>query len=197
MSDYLAVDIVILPPSEVMDKAIALNKEYESHFILNKNDRLPHITLMQAVVKKSDLEKAEIKLKAIANSFKPLKLSANIVKTPAFTLEIQKTLQLNNLHVTVMDEFKDLVSYVARADQFYDEIVNDGAVVWVKNFLVNSAYDKYHPHITFTTSEPADLEESMEFTANRRAICHLGSYGTCRKILFETKLGLTPASGSS
>lgn len=189
MSDSLAVDIVILPPDEVMDRAIALNKEYESRFTLNKKDHLPHITLSQAIIKKSDLKKIEVKLETIASTFKPLKLSASLANSSGFTLEVHKSPRLKNLHVTVMDKLKDLVSYDAKAEHFYDDPVSDKTVAWVCNFLTNSAYDKYYPHITLSISGPVDLKETMDFTATRLVLCHLGDYNTCRKILFETNLG--------
>lgn len=66
----LAVDAVILPSAQVMDKAINLSTSLgESPITLGKRDYIPHITLAMGYI--NNLEKAEKAMKKIASLFKP------------------------------------------------------------------------------------------------------------------------------
>ncbi len=189
MNDFIAVDIAILPPDNVMDRAIAINKQYETNFRLNKHDRFPHITLMQAIVKKTDLKKVESILGGIAESFSPLKLNADLSNARVLVFEVRANPQLIKLHTAVMDKLHDMVTYDSRPEYYFDEQVRERSLAWVRNFLTNAAYEKYEPHISLSVSESPRWQETIDFTADRLALCHLGNYNTCRKILFETQLG--------
>ena len=96
---------------------------------------------------------------------------------------------LTELHIKIMKQFEHLVSYDVTPEDFYDKNVRNRTVAWVRDFKQNAAFDNYFPHITLGTSQQVDRQEALNFMANRLAICHLGEYNTCRKILFETSLG--------
>ncbi len=187
--DKLAIDIALLPPDAVMDKAIQINKRFEPSFNLNKNDRLPHITILQAIINKENLSQAKAKLKEIALQFSPLKLKASPVNEPSPMLEVSKTKDLNDLHHQIMDKYSNLISYEVEERYFYDSHIRQKSLEYVRNFLTNAAYDNYYPHITLGTKLPVSSKFELEFTAKRLVICHLGNYNTCRQILAETKLG--------
>jgi|SRR3989344_3419807 len=191
LNKRLAIDIVILPPDEVMDRAVQINTEYPPYkFLLNKKYRLPHITLAQAVINESDLEKALEILKAIGKEQKPLLLETKLTNHPSFLMFVAKNNKLlTELHIKIMKQFEHLVSYDVTPEDFYDKNVRNRTVAWVRDFKQNAAFDNYFPHITLGTSQQVDRQEALNFMANRLAICHLGEYNTCRKILFETSLG--------
>jgi hypothetical protein len=184
----IAIDVALLPPDEIMDKAIAINSQHGPRFSLNKEDRLPHITLSQAVVKVSDLGEAEAKLQAIASEFSPLRLTARLAERPSILFEISPTKQLQDLHEAIMDSFKKLVFYDAKTEYFYDDVVRESSLDWVRNFRTDAAYKKYYPHISLAVTKPVKGQHKVSFAVNRLTICQLGNYNTCRKILVEIKL---------
>lgn len=52
----IAIDIVLLPPEEIMNKAIEINQQLADDGIkLNKKDCLPHISLCMGVISEEDL----------------------------------------------------------------------------------------------------------------------------------------------
>lgn len=189
MVDKLAIDIALLPPEEIMDEVIKINKRFGPIFYLNKTNRLPHITLSQAVIKTADMTKAKKKLKEIAVNFRLLSLKAALVDKPEVMLEVSNTGELKSLHKIIMDEFSNLVSYDAEEKYFYDQHVRQKSIYYVHRFRTNSAYDNFYPHITLGTTKPISSGQEFSFTAKRIAICHLGNYNTCRQILAETTLG--------
>ena len=197
MSKRYAVDIVLLPPDNIMDLAIKVNHDNPSTYPLNKKSRLPHITLLQAIIKASDLKLAEDLLSNVAQRFKPLELSASLghASLPGFSstpskssyFNIEPSDSLQNLHEMIMHDFEDIATYDAKAEDFYDSEVRQASLDWVKNFVRDAAHENYWPHVTLMTGTD-ELITIPPFTARRLAICHMGDYNTCRKILFETTL---------
>ena len=185
MSDKLAIDIALLPPDKVMEVAIAINQQYGPEFNLNKTDCLPHITLSQAIINKKDLPEAVSRLRLIASSFKPLKLKARLVTN---FIEPYENERLNSLHKTVMGEFEDLVSYDSREEYFYDDYVRETSLGYVRDYRTKYALSNYYPHLTLGITKPVKKIPNIDFAAKRLAICHLGNYNTCRKILAEVDL---------
>jgi hypothetical protein len=56
-------------------------------------------------------------------------------------------------------------------------------VRWVREFRRESSFARFAPHITLGhASEPPQVE-AMDFVATRVAICHLGRFCTCRRII--------------
>ena len=193
MAKNLAINIALLPPRSVMNKALAINKQlvehYGSEIVLSGDKRLPHITLSQAVIGEKTMAKAETILKVIASSFKPLQLRAKLLQgRNDIQFEVSLSQELQALHAQVMAEFKGLVNYDARAEYFYDNAISQRTIDWVHNFTTNAAYDHYYPHITLGNGELRDTGSELSFTAERLTIFQLGNYGTCRKLLVETKL---------
>jgi len=184
----IAVDVALLPPEEVMDVAVSLNQKYNPKFELSKNDRRPHITLSQAVLNSSDLEKASSRLEKLAKKFKPLTLTAKIVNDPDSFFRVSPTEEILALHRAIMDSLEDLVSYDAISGYFLGDEILPSSVAWVNNFKTDSAFDNFDPHISIGVNEKVEKEYPLSFIANWLAICRLGNYNTCRKILWETRL---------
>lgn len=186
MNDKLAIDIALLPPDEIRDKANEINRTHGPEFLLNKTDRLPHLTLSQAILNRKDLKEAMARLSSIASRFKPLQLKAKLV--PNF-IEPYENEELNNLHETVMKEFENLVSYDVEEEHFFEQPIRKQSLNYVRNFRNNAAHGNYYPHLTLGITKPVGNMPDIRFTIKRLAICHLGNYNTCRKILAEASLG--------
>ena len=188
MKDKLAIDIALLPPDDVMDLAIDVNRTHGPEFHLNKADRLPHITLSQAIYEQDDLDEIVARLKKIAANFKPIRMKGKFVNHPAILIEVEINQELQKLHQKIMDEFKDLASYKVSKEYYFDKDVREHTLNYVRKFRTAVAYENYYPHITLGVTKPIDRQPNIVFTAKRLTICHLGNYNTCRKILFETSL---------
>jgi hypothetical protein len=184
----IAIDIALLPPKHVMDKVIYFNQTYGPKVGLNETDRLPHITLSQAIIEDADLEEAKIRLAEISKKFKAMDLEAKIVNEPDSFFRVSTRDRLLKLHEAVMKALEDLVSYDARAEFFLDDEVRERSLGWVSNFPRDGAFDKFDPHISIAVKDRIDDENLVNFTVDRLVICHLGNFNTCRKILFETRL---------
>ncbi len=192
MNKYLAIDIALLPPDKIMDEAIAINKkliaQYGPKIVLNKHSCLPHITLSQCLIEEKNLVRVVARLKEIAADFGVLELKGKLDKEYNPWLEIAKTKQLQELHNKVMNDFKAFASYDAKKEYFYDSLVRKESLDYVRRFAIESAYDKYYPHLTVGIGRMVDSPKEIGFKAERLAICHLGDYNTCRKILYEESL---------
>ena len=69
-----------------------------------------------------------------------------------------------------------------------DEEINDITIDYIKKFPTGSSFENYSPHITVASGDMDIKTESFEFASNEIALCHLGNYCTCRKILISHNL---------
>jgi hypothetical protein len=193
MTNSLAVDIALLPPDDVMDASIAINKKLlenqPSVLALSKSSRLPHITLMQAIIREDDLAAAGALLKQIAGESSPISLQARLIsanETTSFGIHVTDDLQ--NLHEVIMNRFEGLVSYGSDARYYDDKEVRQRTIDYVRDFRAKAAFANFNPHITLGIGALKDTDQSISFKVQRLAICHLGNFNTCKRILYETRL---------
>ncbi|MFH0713324.1 MAG: hypothetical protein V1722_02200 [Candidatus Micrarchaeota archaeon] len=186
----LAVDIVLLPPEWVMDKAIEINKrlvKVGSKLVLDKQKVIPHMSLAMGVLEEAYLlEVSEILSSKIAPKFMPIELHVTGGdKEEGNGFSIERTPKLQALHEEVMQSFLPFFTYEAPQETYFCEI-NPQSFKFLPSFKKEHAFENFNPHITLGKGNAGELE-SFKFTATRIAICHLGDYNTCRKILFECK----------
>ena len=85
-----AIDIVLLPPEEIMDLAIGLNKPWvkgiDDEIALDKKTCLPHITLAMGLIEPDQIATVEKAMRGIAQQFSPLSLKI----IAANTLNLEK-----------------------------------------------------------------------------------------------------------
>lgn len=196
----ITIDVVLLPDSPIFDTAIELSKQQSKKFsdkiILNKEKCLPHISLAMGAIDQSDLAEANSVLKEIASHFRVFKLIANSYhgnEIPSgetvseFT--IQKTSDIQLLHEMIMAKLKPFLSYDISIDMVYSPpAVEDVTLYWIKNYAEKSSFENFRPHITIGFGQLDDVKTPIDFTASRLALCHLGNYCTCRKVLFSENL---------
>ena len=198
----LAVDVVLLPPEDIMDKAIELNqkllKKDDRNMVLHKENCLPHISLAMGCLDEKDLPKIREILEEIAQQFSPLRLqiTRTYVKEPKPTgeispgLEIEKTRELQLLHETVTKRLSVHFTYETTKEMFVSPPeIQEFALGWVKNYHKKVSSGNFSPHITLGSfDEPEKLDKPITFTASKLALCHLGDHCTCRKLLATTML---------
>ncbi len=186
----IAIDVVLLPPEEIMNKAIEINKKLVDDPIkLNKESCLPHISLCMGTIEEKSLPKIKETIDKIASSFPKLSLTINEINEEHTTFDIEKTEILQKLHETVMEKLEPYLSYNATTSMcFSPPHVVEKTLFWINNYREDSSFGKFHPHITLGTSKLNKTELDINFTASILAICHLGNYCTCRRVLHSVKL---------
>lgn len=193
MVNKIAIDVVLLPPKNIMEDAIELNKKIiknSSHEVkLDKKNCVPHISLAIGCVEEENLSNIEEILNEIAKEFLPIKLKISKIKSTSklSSFEIKRTEKLQKLHELIIGKLKSYFSFEANSEMFYTPPkVNELTFYWMKNFAGTSILEKYSPHITLGYGEIGEKEYSpKEFISSELAVYQLGNYFTCRKVLLS------------
>ena len=195
----IAIDIVLLPSEEVMDKAISANRELLTQnpdkIILNKENCMPHISLAMGCISQSQISDAEEILSSIAENYinETLKFigfstSTNSIGEKVTVAIIEKTKLLQSLHEEIMTKLAQYLSYDIIENMLLSEKVDESTLLWIKNFPENSSFKKYYPHITLGYGQLENFTFPDNCEVSKLAICHLGNHCTCRKILASIEL---------
>lgn len=189
----LALDIVLLPPDEVMDVCIELSnkafKRGEAKFKKSKTERIPHISVLMGCAESSDYKKIYLAVEKIAKNQKPLELE--IIKNNTYSLHTNRSAELKKLQKKLINNISKYFSQDCDFKSLLEDknyIFDEKSRVWVNTYITDSAYEKYNPHITIHAQTTEKINLPTKFITNRLAVCHMGDRGTCRKILFEIKL---------
>jgi len=188
----IATDVVLLPDDEMTDRAIEINKqisrEHSAQIVLDRENCLPHISLAMGCAEQQDVDAIQEVLERLAREIPVRQLTAVGVQNPgdskASFLEIERTEELQRLHERVMQEMQPFFSREVTDVTFYDDIVAQTSVDWVRDYPQKAAYENFSPHLTLGYG-PAKASFSFPavFHASGLALCHLGNHCTCRKIL--------------
>jgi len=138
----------------------------------------------------NDLAKIGKILKQIAEKNKTLSLKTLSGPTDKACFEIYNNSFLKLLHETVMNELEPYLTYDVDKTMINKSggKINALTIDYIKHFRAESAFDKFTPHITLGSGEASlDIPE-IHFKASKIALCHLGNFCTCRKILYHTLL---------
>jgi len=182
----IAIDVVLLPPENIMDKAIEINKKFADDPIeLNKENCFPHISLCMGVMEEENLPKVEETINEICKKFSKLFLTIDKISSEYVCFEIKNDETLQKLHEEIMTKLSPYLSYDATIDMcFSPPTVVEKTLTWINNYK-NTSFEKFYPHITLGISKVEDKELNIEFTTSKLAVCHLGNYCTCRKVLIK------------
>lgn len=198
----IAIDVILLPSEEMVDKAIEINKEllrsFENKIILDKQKCLPHISLCMGCIEKEKISEVKEILEDIAKEFSTFNLTAEGIKTDVIPtgkkvseLHIKNIEALQKLHETVMRRLWKYLNYDVKIPMLYNPPeVEEITLYWIKNYA--KKYDDpstFYPHITVGFGETNKFKFPIEFTASKLAICQLGNYCTCRKVITFIDLG--------
>ncbi|MET1033333.1 MAG: hypothetical protein ABWX94_02435 [Candidatus Saccharimonadales bacterium] len=197
----IAIDIVLLPPPKIAEQAIAISNKLaktsgNTKIVLDGDQYLPHISLCMGGIDENDLQIVHTILKDVIVDLPPFQLTISGIRAHNIptgeqlaVLEIVHQDALQKLHETIMDRLRSHLSYDIDTSMFFGSPeVAPISVKWVKDFDQSQNSMTYYPHITSGFGEYADFTFPVEFIANTIAICHLGNYCTCRKILASFEL---------
>jgi len=196
----IAVDVVLLIPDEMADRAIELNRKLAvrasgSQIVLNKNDCLPHLSLAMGCMEQAQLGEAESILRDVAKTFHPVRITAGEISgnvnshgQVVSVLMAEKTEQLQELHEMVMRKFRSVLSYDVTVEMFAGpDDIEATTLEWVGDYPSGAAFDNFSPHITIGYGGLSVQSISLMGGAAELAICHLGNHCTCRKVLKKVR----------
>jgi hypothetical protein len=131
--DRLAIDIVLLPPEEIMNKAIEINRKFNNDPIqLNKKNCLPHISLCMGVIHKKDMAQIKEIIKTIVKNHKTQSLIIKKINTKHCSFDIENTTSLQNLHEEVMTSLDPYLTHNATTTMcFSPPKVDEKTLSWI------------------------------------------------------------------
>lgn len=194
----LALDVALLPPAACRPRLAALNAALDAppHGFRFDDTHLPHVTLAQQLVAAGRL--AEI-IRCVARTVRtaaPLRLRSTGLSRGRTTssLRLAPTAALARLHAGVMDALLPFEAGPGDASAFHSngEPPRPADLEWVTRFRDRAAYARFDPHITLGVGAAPGAAAALDAEAERVALCHLGRYCTCRRVLAEWTL--TPRS---
>jgi len=197
----IAIDVVLLLSEEMMDKAIEINKEllkdFDDEIILDKEKCLPHISLCMGCVDEDMISEIKRVLDEISTEFSKFKLQAVDLKadiTPTGKkvsgLCIKNQDKLQKLHEIIMNRLWKYLSYDVEISMLFNPPeVEEATLEWIRDYA--KKHDNpllFDPHITVGFGETDKFILPIEFTASTIALCQLGNYCTCRKVIISSDL---------
>ena len=185
-----AIDIAILPPVAVSARAIALSAALpaiESQGLMLGDDRLPHITLTQQFVPTRSLDALVIAVDDVLRDLEPLPLrvTGGSRGSRSVWMAIDRTPALMALHERLMHVTEPFEVDKGDSPAFVDGDPRDRDINWVRHFRRDSSFGRFTPHITLGHAAVPPAIEPFTFVATTVALCHLGRFCTCRRIIRE------------
>lgn len=198
IQNKIGVNIVLLPSHEMTQVAIDINNSFsntaDENYVLNDETCIPHITLHMGVINSNDIHNVEKLLEEAASRYSVLDLEGidienyEIAKGKVISgLTIKKSPEILSLHQTVSKKIERYkLNTTATKDMFWSPPeIEDVSLEWVDGFGSNG---EYSPHISLGIGRIKEFSSTTKFHAAEIALCHLGTYCTCRKILFSKRL---------
>lgn len=185
----IAIDVVLLPPEEIMDLCIELNQKFKSYKELGKEDFIPHISLGMACIE--DIDKVKKAFESI--EFKPLELELTEIKYyegeegNKSTFSVKKTKELQGLHEKIMNTLTPLIAGKVSEEMIIGDELSDISKFVVDNYSKEFSYENYWPHITLCCCNAEYKGFPVRFKVDTIALCQLGNGCTCRKIIKKIK----------
>jgi hypothetical protein len=205
----VAIDILLLPDSTMVDRAKAANAQLRENFpqcYTLGPAQVPHITLVQRYVRTKDLKTIE---KAVANVLanddpRSLKLTADGYAYAPWAgvfitgISVARTPELDRLHERIVDAVEPFAVAKGGLAAFSTSKelpkVEEAIVDYVTTFVPKSSGENYSPHVTvgvgresFVKRMKAGQFKKFKFKPVNVAIYQLGAYGTAQKQLWAWK----------
>ena len=188
MSELIALDVAVLPPPDVTAKAAALSAALpatESPPLRLDEEHLAHVTLMQLFARVNELEQVIARVDDTLRGVTPLALrvSGGGQSTSTVLMAIDKTPPLVELHERLMEALRGLDRPDGGTGAFFGEDARLRDALWVAGYRLKSSFHHFTPHITLGHGPEPPHVEPFTFSADTVAVCHLGRYCTCRRVL--------------
>ncbi|MCB9798932.1 hypothetical protein H6758_04375 [Candidatus Nomurabacteria bacterium] len=189
MHTQKAISIVLIPPPEIINDCTQKNrKDFEGGFMpisLGADDFIPHITLFMGIAYEPSIAHISAILDKLSQKHLPIKLEpTKVAKNWMF---FKKTPTLLDFQQSIANEVEPLVHHKALADHYFtdpEDIITPDCFPWVEKFYYAHSFENFAPHIT-TWSTYEGPPPNTSFVAADLALCHMGKYNTCRRILWK------------
>jgi 2'-5' RNA ligase len=193
MDPLIAVDVAILPPSNVARAAVDLSAGLpasESEGLRLDDIHRPHITVTQQFIPVGALPDA---VNAIAGALRDRRPLSLVITGPgrgarSVWMQVGRTPDLLDLHRALMKALRPYEKAGGTALAFAQGDARAGDVKWVSGFRRSSSFERYNPHITLGHASAPPPVEPLSFVAATIALCHLGRFCTCREVLHSWTL---------
>lgn len=184
----MALDVAILPSSEVAARAVAVSAalpEEGAKGLRLDAEHLPHITLSQQFVRDEELPAVFERLNEVLAEQPPLRVRITGGGHSGHTLwmAVERTEELLGLHHRVMDALVGLERPDGGPHAFFEETGRVRDVLWVAGFRLKAGLAAYTPHLTLGHGTTVPSIEPIAFDATTIAACHLGRFCACRRVL--------------
>jgi hypothetical protein len=188
-NQLIAVDLALVPPEWVQQRARAINAHLLDHsaggFRFDAT-HVPHISLVQQFVHTG-------KLPALIDAFNPIlqataplaiRVSGIVGSASTVSFSLERT-PLVSLHERLMDAALPLEEAAGTAQAFFSdgEAPRVKDLEWVAAYRAQAAYSAFAPHITLGIGATPAPGEPFDFIAGRAGLFHLGRFCTCRRLL--------------
>jgi 2'-5' RNA ligase len=199
-TETIAIDVALLPDAGMQQRAREMNarlrENYPQGFPLD-DQHLPHITLVQAFIRRQHLDDVwrgvkdvEIRgaLRAEAFDF----FARGDTGSSGFDVNLPNWLrEAHRQAVEAVAPFAlargDKQAFVTTRDE---PDIAGSSLNYVRTFMSAQTGSRFNPHVTLGKAHVDFLEslrregfDAFEFGIDALAICQLGNHGTCRKIL--------------
>ena len=208
INNQYVIDAALLLPKDLNDRIIELSsslvRDYPPRITLG-DQCLPHISLFMGVFSAEYLETLYSKLITLSQEFSPIELEIERIDSEELSakdksliihgLSLKSSKPLIKLHEALIKVLSPYLDHSKVNKQMFSnpEEIDQEDTPWmfpyIENFIERSSYSKFKPHITIGDGLLKEgLPFQAQFTATYLALCQLGNFCTCRKILSKTEL---------
>jgi 2'-5' RNA ligase len=189
----IAIDVAILPPREICEGAMALSASLprtEFQGLQLDETHLPHITLTQQYVAVDELAQVTAAIGRMVAGHPRLALAISGAGrgTNSVWMRVDRAESLHTLHRALMDALLPFEHRGGAVDAFAEHDARLTDVQWVAQYRGTSSYERFTPHITLGHASRLPRVDPMTFEADVVAMCHLGRFCSCRKVLYSWRM---------
>ena len=185
----LALDLALLLPPSPHQMVKTLNRTLSpppDGFYFDST-HLPHITIAQQFAYQSHVEEMCSRINKVILATKPLKLCFGEISRSgsACTLGINSSPALTEFHAQLLECLTPFVSTSGKPDAFWNdnELPRNRDIEYVHMFRRRSAFSSFSPHVTLGVGSINIAISQSDFIATKVALCQLGRFCTCRRVL--------------
>jgi 2'-5' RNA ligase len=197
-----SLNIVIYPPKEINQKAIAISKQLKKNgnlFILDDLNYFPHVSIYSSDFPLRNIPKIRKALRDFAAETKPFRLTSikNRQNKKGFVdVVYRRSRGVRELQKNIIALLNPLREGLLRPrDEARMSQLREVERRNVRRYGYRSVGSEFFPHVTFTRLEKYDksafskIEKSnFSFNVEEMGLFYLGQHGTCRKLIEIFKL---------
>lgn len=199
MTELIALDVALLPPADVSEKAIAISAalpDEESQGLRLDGAHAPHVTLTQLFARVNELDEVLARVGEVVRGAAPmtLRVTGGAQGASSVSMAIELTPPLMTLHERLMEALRGLERPDGGTSAFFEDEGRLRDVLWVAGYRLKSSFHHFAPHITLGHGARPPAVEPFSFEASAVAVCHLGRFCTCRRVIRRWTLTAAPGA---